>query len=128
MTMTKKLALISLVALGTQFAVTQAYDADALKTELLSIAKYIQELRQQDKTNKLATWLESKVLDTVNTTDNDIVAMATMANKHESQIAALSKKWGYVIAYLFATALGGLASSYWYYNYYLPAKPGALWD
>jgi len=123
--MIKKLAFISLCALGLPF-VTQAYDADALKTELQSIAKYIQELRQQDKTNKLATWLESKILDTVNTTNNDIIAMATIANKHESQIAALSKKLGYVIAYLFAATLGATGFAYAYYRY-LMAERASGW-
>jgi len=120
--MIKKLTLIALAALGMQF-VAQAYDADALKQQVESITAFAQELRQQNspESNDLATWLTSKVLDESNTTDRDIIAMAAFATKNqsktESQIAALSKKVGYIIAYLFATALGGLATSYWYYKY-----------
>jgi len=129
--MIKKLTLITLVTFGTPF-VTQAYDADKLKQQVESITAFAQELRQQNspESNDLATWLTSKVLDESNTTDRDIIAMAAFATKNqsktESQIAALSKKVGYIIAYLFATTLGGIAASYWYYDY-LQKKRNSGW-
>ncbi len=123
MTVRKKLAFITNIALSMQF-ITQAYDVVSLKQEVLSIKTYIQELRQQNnpKDSAIAGWLESKILDTSNTTDNDIIAIATIANNREAtssaQIAALSKKVGYIMTYLFAITFGfaGLGSYYLYFQ------------
>jgi len=116
--MVKKLAFISLCAFGIPF-VTQTYDVDALQTELQSIEKYIQVLHQENasKSTKLATWLQNKINDTSKTTDDDIMIMASMANKNESQIASLSKKVGYIAAYLFAATIGAISAFYWHYRY-----------
>jgi hypothetical protein len=132
MNFSKKLALFIPLVLGIQFS-SQAYDAASLKQELQSIASFIQELRQQNsaQAQTLARWLERKVLDASNTTNNDIIAMAIVANKHESktqsQITTLSKKISYLIGYAFVTSLAVLAGLARYYQY-LQKERNSGWD
>jgi hypothetical protein len=114
----KKLLLIIPFIFNIQFAI-QAYYATLLKQELQSIASFTQKLRQQNnnaQAQALAAWLESKVLDTSNTTNNDIIALAIIANKHESktqsQITILSKKFNYAAAYIFVATLASIATGF----------------
>lgn len=101
-----KIALIAFFVIGMQ-PIMQAYDAIMLKDQVAAIAKYAQELRTENNPQslQLATWLEKRIADSSNTTDNDIIVMGTVIDKYV-KIEQQTKTLRYIVGTL-STILAG---------------------